>query len=132
MLIFSTPDPSLFASCDDKLKIYFDGDLQYEESASDPWDKEIELKIPRGTKVLGLECKDTGGGKGILASTSDGMVTDGNWLCSSNQNLDGWAEPGFEDTNGDFSVPTLLEPNGFVNYMERYIKQSYLIIILVQ
>ena len=128
MLIFSTPDPSLFASCDDKLKIYFDGDLQYEESASDPWDKEIELKIPRGTKVLGLVCKGTGGSKGILASTSDGMVTDGNWLCSSNQNLDGWAEPGFEDTNGDFSVPTKYPstqyPNGYSIYMERYIKKD--------
>ena len=102
--------------CDNGMKVYFDEVLQYQDNA-DPnanpyaWSITTELVIPRGTKVLGIECQDQGGSKGILASTTDGQMTDESWSCSSNQNLRGWAEPGFTDTDGDFPTPSDLKLN---------------------
>eukprot|EP00092_Neocalanus_flemingeri_P077113 GFUD01095713.1.p1 GENE.GFUD01095713.1~~GFUD01095713.1.p1 ORF type:complete len:167 (+),score=33.54 GFUD01095713.1:88-588(+) len=101
-------DTSLFATCDNLLMIYFDGVLQFEDEGwpgtdTYQWTSATELVIPSGTKVLGIECKDLGGNMGILASTSDGLVTNGKWQCSHNDKLVGWAEPGFEDSAEDFS-----------------------------
>ena len=107
---------SLFATCDNIMRIYFDGVLQFQDSdwGTDTyqWVRTTELFIPYGTQVLGIECLDFGGARGILASTADGMLTDTSWVCTNNQALGGsaetglgiWAEPDFEDTNGDFST----------------------------
>ena len=105
-LIFLGPK-TLFATCDDEMKVYFDGVLQPYHNNDNNWGLTTERAIPSGTKMLGIECQDRGGAVGILASTADGMVTDGSWTCSNNQNLKGWADPVFEDTNGDFSAPSI-------------------------
>eukprot|EP00092_Neocalanus_flemingeri_P066723 GFUD01081324.1.p1 GENE.GFUD01081324.1~~GFUD01081324.1.p1 ORF type:complete len:513 (+),score=54.68 GFUD01081324.1:23-1540(+) len=104
---------SLFATCDNAMRIYFDGVLQFQDAdwpATDiyQWTRTTELVIPSVTKVLGIECQNIkvpeGNYWGILASTEDGVVTDESWSCTSNQNLVGWAELEFEDTEGDFSA----------------------------
>ena len=77
------------------------------------WSRATELDIPAGTKALGIECLDLEGLNGIKATTSDGLVTDGSWLCSTNQNVVGSAEPGFEDANGDFLPASTSAPNLF-------------------
>ena len=77
------------------------------------WSWATELDIPAGTKALGIECLDLEGLNGIKATTSDGLVTDGSWLCSTNQNVVGSAEPGFEDANGDFLPASTSAPNLF-------------------
>ena len=89
------------------MKIYFDGVLQYEDNH---WFQVAKLVVPSNIKVLGIECQNMGGPKGVLASATDGMVTDRNWECSSNENLkiiDGtqgsWSKPDFIDSMGDFS-----------------------------
>ena len=92
----------MFAICDDILKVYLDGVLTLENK---DWPHAHTIPVPSGTKVVGLECQDLstpGGGHGIVASTASGIVTDGSWSCSS-KNVQGWAEPGFIDTNADFS-----------------------------
>ena len=115
---------SLFATCDNVTKLYF-GKLQHQDDP-DPgaipytWSKTTELVIPRGVQVLGIECLNQGLQKGILASTSDGLLTDGNWMCSGNQNLEGWAEPGFIDANGDFSAAINFSTNGVAPWGQRY------------
>ena len=66
------------------------------------WSQSHTIPVPSGTKGVGLECQNRGGLYGIVASTASGIVTDGSWSCSS-KNVPGWAEPGFIDTNADFS-----------------------------
>ena len=106
---------TLFATCDDAMKVYFDGVIQFQDNnwsgMSQQWQATKELMIPTATKVLGIECADFGGNNGILASSADGLVTDGSWLCSTNQNLEGWAQPGFVDTGGDFSAASTSASN---------------------
>jgi len=94
---------TVLVACDDQLKVYLDGVLVFETKV---YYTAHTIPVPSGNKVLGIECRDTGGHYGIIASTASGIVTDldGSWSCSS-KNVQGWAEPGFKDTNADFSPP---------------------------
>ena len=93
------------------MRVYFYGILVSQDDTDTlNWSRATKFDIPAGTKVLGIECLDLGGLNGIRASTIDGLVTDGSWLCSSNQNVIGWAEPEFKDTNGDFSAASTSAP----------------------
>ena len=104
-------DRKLFATCDDKMKVYFDGELQSQDDAMADWRKTSELTIPAGTRVVAIECEDVGAQEGILASTGDGLVTDSGWQCS-NQLVEGWTLPGFVSPPDSFSSPNLLGSNG--------------------
>jgi len=101
----------LFATCDNTMKVYFDGKLQEVDEAMTRWDDTSLLTIPAQTRVLAIECQDLGAQEGILASTEDGLVTGSTWQCS-NQMVDGWTQPGFVPPQGTFSQPTLLGSNG--------------------
>ena len=107
---------TLFATCDNIMKVYIDGVLHYEDKDKKDgmqWLKTKEVKIPSGTQVLGIECLELADTpRGILATTSDGVLTDGSWSCSANQKLKGWAKPGFKDTQGDFSAANQQGHNG--------------------
>ena len=107
---------TLFATCDNFMKVFVDGVLAFQDAnyGSDTlqWRVTTELDIPSGTKVLGIECLDIHVAKGILASTANGMFSNGSWECSTKQHLEGWADPGFVDTNGDFASPLTFGLNG--------------------
>ena len=98
------------------MKVFLDGVLAFQDEnyGEDKyqWRITTELLIPSGTKVLGIECLNAGGAKGIVASSANGMISDGSWECSTNPDLKGWSEPGFEDTNGDFAPPVNFGTNG--------------------
>ena len=104
-------DRQLFATCDNKMKVYIDGELQEQDDAMADWRKTSELTIPAGTRVVAIECEDVGAQEGILASTGDGLVTDSGWQCS-NQLVEGWTLPGFVSPPDSFSSPNLLGSNG--------------------
>lgn len=50
--------------------------------------------MPTETRVIALECEDTGWDYGILASTDQGIITNDTWWCSS-ELQDGWADVNF-------------------------------------
>jgi len=85
---------TLHATCDDRMKVYFDGELQPQTAAMKWWEAVSQLSIPAGTRVLAIECKDVGMGGGVLASTSTGLKTDSSWRCS-NEVIEGWTQPDF-------------------------------------
>jgi len=104
----STIETTLFATCDNFMRVYVDGELAHEDpdfgTDTYQWKTESEITIPIGTRVLGIECQDAGGAYGILASTANGILTDQSWTCTSTQNIQGWSKPEFIDTNSDFSA----------------------------
>ena len=106
----------MFATCQNMMKIYFDGVLQYEDTEPN-LGATTELVIPWGTEVVAIESRSQGEAKGILASLSDGRITDDTWTCSSNENLVGWEEPQFEGANGDFTVPSILNQSSRYYFM---------------
>lgn len=84
------------ATCDNKMKVYFDGVRQAAPSAGlNNWPQSTTFRLPAGTKVVGIECDDVGVVGGILASFSNGMVTDDTWQCSSRFSPT-WASFSFE------------------------------------
>jgi hypothetical protein len=108
----TTPQHSttLYATCDNEMKIYFDGVLQNQDSGNHnqrpyAWMVTTELHIPSGFKVLGIECLNWGGTSGqtcrkkksfrqqISVSVSmnvDRSKLDVDEYCSYNQNMKGW------------------------------------------
>ena len=102
---------TLHATCDDQMKVYFDGELQPETAAMKDWGAVSHLSIPAGTRVLAIECKDVGGVKGILASTSTGLKTDSSWRCSS-EVIEGWTQPDFVFPPDTFPSANTLGNNG--------------------
>ena len=102
---------TLHANCDDEMKVYFDGVLQPSDPAMATFKLSSELTIPGGTQVLAIECLNTDGVEGFLASTDKGVVTDETWSCSRDL-VEGWTGPGFQDTSGSFIPPVVQATNG--------------------
>lgn len=88
----------MVATCDNEMKVYFDGLLQAASSSElQNWRQSSTFMVPPRTRVIGIECLDLGDVGGTLASFSDGMVTDARWQCSS-QASSNWASSKFTDT----------------------------------
>ena len=85
---------TLNATCDDVMKVYFDGEEQLQTPAMRKHNEISQLSIPLGTSVVAIECQNLGGGYGILASTSTGLKTDTSWRCSSKM-IEDWTKPSF-------------------------------------
>ena len=103
MIDFIEDIVTLHATCDDDLIVFADGEVIGDNKGD--WSKSHSIKVPIGTRVLGLMCKDTGGAYGIVASTDTGVFTNESWVCSS-ENITGWAQPGFKDEDNKFSAAT--------------------------
>ena len=116
----------LFATCDNEMKVYFDGILQEQDDAMADWTKTSELTIPAGTQVLAIECKDTGYQEGILASTNDGLVTNLDWHCSDSLD-EGWALPGISAPLDTFASPQSYGKNGVHPWSDRFQSISFIL-----
>jgi len=118
MNVFETGIPwltgtrTLSATCDNIMRIYFDGKLVFEDEDHEinpyQWKITTTLDIPFGTKVVGISCQDFGLEKGIIASTSNGLVTDNSWLCTSD-NVRDWIKQG---STAQFQNSVTLGENG--------------------
>ena len=83
---------TLHATCDNWMKIFFDGKLAFEDThygkllSSRLWQWEVQtaIEIPDNTKTIGIECQNDGPGyRGIIASTSNGVVSNTlSWMCT--------------------------------------------------
>merc|ERR1712013_770396 len=99
--LLATDIVTLHATCDDDLLVFADGEVIGNNNGD--WTKSHSIKVPIGTRVLGLMCKDTGGAYGIVASTDTGVFTNESWIYSG-ENITGWAQPGFKDEDNKFSA----------------------------
>merc|ERR1712179_124011 len=79
------PGMDIHTTCDDEMKMYYDGELKPKIQAGCSLDWKITCHgfIPGTVKVLAIECKNTKAGPlGILASSrSTGLTTNAKWLC---------------------------------------------------
>ena len=68
-------------TCDNSVTFYADDKTIVDGStaASDLFDDIQHVQVSIDTKVYGIKCENTGGPGGILASFSDGSVTDNGW-----------------------------------------------------
>ena len=94
------------------MRIYFDGNLVFEDESYETdtyqWSITTNLNIPIGTEVIGISCLDFGVSKGIIASTSNGLVTDNSWLCTSD-NVNDWVE---QSSAAQFQKSVTMGANG--------------------
>jgi len=78
------------------------------------WAVASEFTIPGETKVVTIQCTNTGGPAGIIASGPNGMDTDSSWTCGKvDMNITEWT-PARELTRDDDNIVTEhLEGGGF-------------------
>lgn len=48
------------ATCDNHMKVYFDGNLQTGHPNVNDWTQSDSFSLPEGTQVVGIECADVG------------------------------------------------------------------------
>ena len=83
-------------TCDNKMEMFADGQSLGTDSN---WENPTTYHVPGHTRVLSVAGEDYGGGHlGILGSTSNGLVTNETWKCSSVL-YPGWTSPAFDDQN---------------------------------
>ena len=81
------------------MKFYVDGiEKQYAKAKLD-WRVDKTFKVPQSSQIIGIECADFGGEKGIIASVEDTygktiIITDSSWKCSSSEQT-GWTKVDF-------------------------------------
>lgn len=99
--VYNPPPPTpvgdatmMTATCDNQMKVYFDGVLQtgLPQTDLDNWRVTTQIAVPPGTVMVGIECYDEHVVAGILASFDNGLVTDGSWSCSDTE-VPGWSDP---------------------------------------
>ena len=83
-------------TCDNKMEMFADGQSLGTDSN---WENPTTYHVPGHTRVMSVAGEDYGGGHlGILGSTSNGLVTNETWKCSSVL-YSGWTSPAFDDQN---------------------------------
>ena len=105
------PDFVLTANCDNNMIVFAD---EVEVGNNSDWTVASEFTIPGETKVVTIQCTNTGGPAGIIASGANGMVTDSSWTCGkADMNITEWT-PARELTRDDDNIVTEhLEGGGF-------------------
>ena len=97
------------------MKVYIDGELHEDDNMLD-WQKTSTIPMSSDTRVMAIECEDVGSQEGILASTNDGVVTDGSWKCSP-EAIEGWTNPDFDDSA--WGAPKVIGANGIGPWGDR-------------
>ena len=93
------------------MKVYIDGQLQPAQTSDNIWGHVSTYSVPSTTTVIGIECEDLHVYGGILASLSNGVVTDDGWSCST-QHVPGWSQPSFTATGSQWFSATEHGANG--------------------
>ena len=95
---------TLNGTCDDITKVYFDGvlDTSAPQAELDAWNIVSSFVVPDGTQVVGIECENTNGPGGLLASFSNGLTTGSDWTCSAESFESGMAPATTYAKNGEF------------------------------
>ena len=119
MFIVNPYHMTLRATCNDTMKVFFDGYLQSETAAMGRWNETSYLNIPANTNVLAIECKNSEYQYGILASSLTGLKTDAYWQCSSVY-VDGWTLPGFVAPPNTFADANSKGTNGAAPWGQRF------------
>ena len=90
--------------CDDVATIFVDGE-EKQVAGTQGWDQLATLQIPSSTRAIGVQCKDVGGGYGIMVGVQDAagedvVVSDTSWKCTeSNVAQAVWSTGGFNEVN---------------------------------
>ena len=90
MFLLELPPIEGRATCDNVMKLYADGELV---ASHDIWTTAVDVNLPGGTQVIGIECDDLGVIGAIRASFNQDIQTDSSWKCSATLE-DGWNQPG--------------------------------------
>ena len=78
----------LSVTCDNQMKVFADG---VHLGSNNNWKETTHVTIPADTGVITIECYDHGVAGGIIASGSNGLVTDASWKCgTTGTSLSGW------------------------------------------
>jgi len=124
MNVYKSGDRTLYATCDNYMRIYFDGELVFEDAFFGidmppyQWSLTTVLKIPDAVENVGISCLNGGGPKGILASITNGIETStSSWECTTEKGKGkkgkkgkkGWAKP---DSKAQFLQPRSFGTNG--------------------
>jgi len=89
---------TLFITCDNILLLYVDGFGVTSPHNDADWRKTSSTLLPAGTRSVAVSCQDLHHQEGILASTTNGALTDSSWKCSSSS-PNGWEQPDFDDSS---------------------------------
>ncbi|XP_068726013.1 uncharacterized protein [Montipora capricornis] len=91
-------------SCHQRMVIYADGKILTRNSRASFEDVHcseflslaVNFTIPKTTKLIAIRAEASKDGAKIIGSFTDGVVTDSQWKCSSND-VSGWFLPQFDD-----------------------------------
>ena len=113
LVLCNSPDHplTLIANCDWIMKVFLDGVEYHDPATMLTWVTTSTLTVPSGTRVLAIECDAESWVGGILASLSNGQVTDHTWKCSAVYEP-GWTEPDFEPTSPNWTPAFEIVENG--------------------
>eukprot|EP00918_Siedleckia_nematoides_P001726 GHVU01004102.1.p1 GENE.GHVU01004102.1~~GHVU01004102.1.p1 ORF type:complete len:285 (+),score=9.68 GHVU01004102.1:113-967(+) len=99
----------LKVTCDDRVSVYIDGQATPIVQNYN-WQQVSSVQIPGNTKVVAIQCRDKARVKvGIIASLSNGVVTDNSWQCSGTLQA-GWAGTPFTPNPAWWASATII-PN---------------------
>ena len=73
-------DHELVVAVDNSVDVYADGTAIGSHSG---WTSGLSLQVPGQTIVLGFKLQNAGGPASVIASLSNGVVTDGSWKCTN-------------------------------------------------
>jgi hypothetical protein len=100
LCIAAEGDLYLYITAQDEVQIYFDNqpvDINNND-ISKKWQTVKIVKIPRGTRVLGVKATNYGTNPGLLASiTGDRILSDGSWKFTTSAASNDWATVSFND-----------------------------------
>ena len=86
VMAFCYTGPKLKFTCDNQvLGVYANGrrlKVKAAKGSLGNWGKTKSVILPKRIKTIGIHCIDKGVIAGILASSSNGLITNGKWECT--------------------------------------------------
>ena len=101
------------ATCDNTMYMYIDG---VQRLVHTDWTTSATLELEHCASVVAIKCDDVGGAGGIIASTSNDMITDNSWKCTANY-YSGWESTLYDDSSWPSAYqigPSYSPPWGYI------------------